>query len=95
MMLNVNRRELECGELVVGLTQKESLLADILLRHIGLPVSKDALCEHIYAHPAILQGRRLDMLVGRLRKKLALAGNRCRVQSVRNLGYKLVMKLDG
>lgn len=92
--VNVHQRELAFGGMAVTLTEKESLLADILARNAGLPVAKDDIFRHVYGRLATFQSRCLDVLVGRLRKKLAFTGNRCRVLSVRNRGYKLVVKAE-
>lgn len=92
--VNLQQRELAFGGMAVILTDKESLLADILVRNTGTPVAKDDIFGHVYGRLASFQTRCLDVLVGRLRKKLAFTGNRCRVLSVRNRGYKLVVKPD-
>lgn len=91
-MVNVHQREFVFGGMVVTLTEKESLLADILVQHVGLPVPKDDIFVHVYGRLVAFQSRRLDVLVGRLRKKLSFTGSRCRILSVRNRGYKLVVK---
>ncbi len=90
--LNVGGRELDLYGSKIVLTEKESLLADLLIRNMGYPVAKDELFEHIYGHFIGIHSRCLDMLVGRLRKKLADASGKCRILSARNLGYKLVVK---
>lgn len=94
LMVNVHQREFVFGGMAVTLTEKESLLAEILVRHVGLPVPKDDIFVHVYGRLVTFESRCLDVLVGRLRKKLSFTGNRCRVLSVRNRGYKLVVKPD-
>lgn len=93
-MVNVGERILKFAGATVPLTEKESLLADVLSRNMGFPVSKEEIFENVYGRYAGMHTRCLDMLVGRLRKKLALTGNRCRILSARNLGYKLIVKND-
>jgi DNA-binding response OmpR family regulator len=61
---------------------------------VDRPVTKEDIFEHVYGRFAGIHSRCLDMLVGRLRKKLALTGNKCRIFSVRNLGYKMVVKVN-
>jgi DNA-binding response OmpR family regulator len=94
LTVNVHQREFVFGGMAVTLTEKESLLADILVQHVGLPVPKDDIFVHVYGRLVTFESRCLDVLVGRLRKKLSFTGNRCRVLSVRNRGYKLVVKSD-
>jgi DNA-binding response OmpR family regulator len=92
--INVNEREFKFGGSSVSLTEKESLLAEVLLHNVDRPVTKEDIFEHVYGRFAGIHSRCLDMLVGRLRKKLALTGNKCRIFSVRNLGYKMVVKVN-
>lgn len=74
----------------IELTEKECVLAEILLQNINQPVSKEALREHVYGNANNIHSRNLDVLVGRLRKKLQPFGGKFRIYSMRNIGYKLV-----
>ncbi len=93
--INVGERVLTFGGFTVSLTEKESLLAGVLARNIGFPVSKEEMFQAVYGYQAGMHTRCLDMLVARLRKKLALTGSRCCILSARNLGYKLIVRRDG
>lgn len=88
----INNQELEFVGQKTDLTEKESLLAEVLIRNSGSPVSKSELLDHVYGRFTGDQSRSLDMLVSRLRKKLAVTDGRCRILSARNLGYKLVVR---
>lgn len=92
--VNLDERELSFQGNQVRLTEKESRLADALLRNVGSEVSKEKLFEHVCGRYHGINSRSIDMLVGRLRKKLALAGTRLVIFSARNYGYKLVVRQD-
>jgi DNA-binding response OmpR family regulator len=88
----INNQELRFVGKRADLTEKESLLAEVLIRNTGFAVSKSELLDHVYGGSGSEQGRSLDMLVSRLRKKLAVTDGRCRILSARNVGYKLVVR---
>jgi DNA-binding response OmpR family regulator len=64
----------------------------VLLNSVDRPVTKEDIFEHVYGRFVEINSRCLDMLVGRLRKKLVMTGNKCLIFSVRNMGYKMVVK---
>lgn len=73
----------------VELTEKECVLAEVLLLNLNQPVAKEAMRKHVYGNVTNVHSRNLDVLVGRLRKKLKAVG-KFRIYSLRNVGYKLV-----
>jgi DNA-binding response OmpR family regulator len=97
LALMLDERRLVGPKRKVHLTEKECCLAEVLLRSLNSPVTKDDLRQHIYgtADASNIQSRNLDVLVGRLRKKLAAFSNQFRIYSMRNVGYKLVQLNHG
>lgn len=90
LRLDLLGRSLLAGERRIALTEKETRLAAILFRHAGVPVAKVLLHEQVYGEQPVQGSRCLDVLAGRLRKKLLAAGALYRIVSVRKLGYKLL-----
>lgn len=78
----------------INLTEKEAILASVLAANPGIDVSRHSLMEKIcgFQAAAELNSRRLDMLVGRLRRKLAGLDASLDILSARKYGYKLAVR---
>jgi len=74
---------------VVDLTYLEYLLLKTLVVERGKVISRDALLERVwrYGNVSLLETRKVDVHVGRLRKKLGQAGEL--IITVRNVGYRM------
>jgi two-component system OmpR family response regulator len=70
----------------VRLTAMEYRLLECLAHHLGQPVSKTELTEHLYSQDFDRDSNTLEVIVGRLRRKL---GDDI-IQTVRGLGYRLL-----
>jgi two-component system, OmpR family, response regulator len=96
---------LTCGELTMWpeqrraewlggpleLTSTEFNLLELLLRHVGRPVSKADLSEHALGRPIARHDRSVDVHVSSVRRKLgSLADGRSRIQAVHRQGYQLL-----
>ena len=71
--------------LPVRLTALEYKVIAYLAHHLGRPVSKSELTEHLYAQDRDRDSNTLEVVVGRLRRKLG--GDL--IETVRGLGYRL------
>jgi DNA-binding response OmpR family regulator len=75
----------------LALTSTEFCVLEVLLAHIGRPVSKRALSEHVLGRPLRANDRSIDVHVSSIRRKLgALADGRPRIQFVSRHGYQLL-----
>ncbi|MGA0805722.1 MAG: response regulator transcription factor [Pseudohongiellaceae bacterium] len=90
--LSVNERELRFDGNEIQLTEKETLLADALLINQGEPVEKTWILHHVHGESGDVYSRSLDMMVVRLRRKMAILSPRLKILSVRHVGYKLIVK---
>jgi two-component system OmpR family response regulator len=70
----------------VRLTAMEYRLLECLAHHLGQPVSKTQLTEHLYSQDFDRDSNTLEVIVGRLRRKL---GDEI-IETVRGLGYRLL-----
>jgi two-component system OmpR family response regulator len=91
--------EIECGGLRIDtagqtvtlagtplrLTAMEFRLLECLAHHMGQPVSKTHLTEHLYAQDFDRDSNTLEVIVGRLRRKLGDGF----IETVRGQGYRL------
>ena len=69
----------------VKLTAQEYKLLSYLLHHKGKVVSRTELIEHIYDQDFDRDSNTIEVLIGRLRRKLG----RERIETVRGLGYRM------
>ena len=69
----------------VRLTAMEFRLLECLAHHLGQPVSKTQLTEHLYGQDFDRNSNTLEVIVGRLRRKLGEAF----IETVRGQGYRL------
>ncbi len=90
--VDLSRRELSVNEEVIKLTAFEYTIMETLIRNNGKVVSKDSLMLQLYPDAELRESHTIDVLMGRLRKKiqaqylLATAG----VVLVLSLAYGIV-----
>ncbi len=69
------------------LSRRELALPELLLRRAGRVVSKSSIEESLYGFGEEVESNSVEAHVSRLRKKLAAAGARCEINTVRGVGY--------
>jgi two-component system, OmpR family, response regulator len=75
----------------LALTSTEFSLLEVLLRHVGHPVSKADLSQHALGRPHARHDRSVDVHLSSIRRKLGtIADGRPLIQSVRRQGYQLL-----
>jgi len=74
---------------VIDLTYLEYLLLRALVIERGKVISREALLERVwrYGNVSLMETRKVDVHIGRLRKKLKEAGEL--IITVRNVGYRM------
>lgn len=82
-------REVRRGSRVISLTQKEYALLEFLMRHAGLPVSREKISEHVWKHELDPSTNIVDVYINYLRKKIDQDADRSVVHTVRGVGYML------
>ena len=73
----------------LDLTPREAGLFEALIRAGTSIVVRDALAERLYSLQEDVSGNALEATVSRLRRKLAAAGSRVRIETMRGIGYRL------
>lgn len=95
--------KLECGELTVDLAEQRVLIQDkeialtayeyriieYLALHRDEVISKTVLTEHIYDQDFDRDSNVIEVLVGRVRKKLGLKITQTQIETLRGRGYRL------
>jgi DNA-binding response OmpR family regulator len=82
-------REVKRGNRQVALTQKEYALLEYLVRHAGMPVSREQIAEHVWKQEFDPSTNIVDVYINYLRKKIDHEAERNLVHTVRGTGYML------
>ena len=90
--LDLGTLEVFCRGKPIDLTAVEFKLLEVLLRSVGLVLSREALTEAVLGRTLSPYDRSIDVHISKLRRKL---GNKTsgveRIRSVRNGGYLYVL----
>lgn len=89
LVLDTVTREVRVAGVSVGLSVRETTLLEQLLRHQSNVVPREMLEQRLYSFDAELGSNAMEVLVHRLRRKLADAAASLRVHTVRGVGYLL------
>lgn len=79
----------EVGGQSLQLTAKELALLEYFLLHPRRVLSRSVIAEHVWDEGWDADSNVIDVLVGRLRRKIRAAGGRGLLQTVKGLGYTL------
>ena len=85
-------RRVIVGEQPVMLRTRELALLEALLRGAGQPIHRDQLMSRLYSADRDIGSNSLDVHVHQLRRRLAEAGARVGITTVRGLGYALQVR---
>jgi two-component system response regulator PhoP len=86
--LDTGSRELSVNGQAVELTAYEYRVLEYLMLRSGTVVSKTELSEHLYEEDADRDSNVLEVLIGRLRRKLDPDGNIGPIETLRGQGYR-------
>lgn len=95
-VLDIYRHELvsPCGERL-ELTSHEFRLLEIFVHNAGGVMSRDQIMQHLYDRNWSQNDRSVDVLVGKLRKKIEEdPANPKLILTIRNFGYKFVARVS-
>ncbi|MCR5145304.1 MAG: response regulator transcription factor [Lachnospiraceae bacterium] len=85
LVINDAKHVVTLGGNIIDLTYKEYELLSLLMRNIGIVLSRDVILEKVWGMSFEGESRTIDMHVKTLRHKLGDYGNR--IRTVRNVGY--------
>jgi two-component system response regulator RegX3 len=85
------RHEVSVGDRLVALTPSEFRLLSLLADHLGQPLSRNQIMEHLWRSPYVGDARACDTHIANLRRKIEIDhAHPTRLVTVREVGYKLV-----
>ncbi|MDN4523326.1 response regulator transcription factor [Fictibacillus fluitans] len=87
--VDLNLRQVKAGETEISLTAKEYDLFSFLFSHPGQPFTREQLIEKIWGYTYAGDGRLIDDLVKRLRKKLTVTKVSIAISTVWGYGYRM------
>jgi two-component system response regulator PhoP len=90
--LDINSQSVSVEGNKIDLTAFEYRLLELLARHQGEVLSKRTLTDYLYPHEDDHDSNVLEVMVGRLRRKLDPGGNFNPIETLRGRGYRFTLK---
>ncbi|EOH6074020.1 response regulator transcription factor [Burkholderia cenocepacia] len=84
-------RELADGKLRLAVTRREFLLLECLMRHPNAPVPRDQLIRYVWQDKEDVDPSSVNLVVSRLRRKLARHLPDVRIDTVSRYGYQVTL----
>lgn len=86
--LNTEAKQVHVNNTSLAVTSFEYSLLEYLMRHHAEAVPKSRLSDYLYPHDDDRDSNVIEVLIGRLRKKLELAGAKKCIETIRGRGYR-------
>jgi len=94
IIINVSTQQVTVDNNRVELTSFEYRLLEHLIRHQGEVQSKRVLTDYLYPHDEDRDSNVLEVMVGRLRRKLDPQGNLNPIETLRGRGYRFTITCE-
>jgi two-component system response regulator PhoP len=92
LRIDFSAQSARLGEVVLELTTFEYRVLEYLVRERARVVSKQELSDYLYPHDEDRDSNVLEVLVGRLRRKLDPQGLLAPIETLRGRGYRFVLQ---
>jgi two-component system OmpR family response regulator len=89
LRLDVARRLAWCNGRALELTAREYTILEALMRRPGGTVTREEILEEAWGEREEPMSNTIDVLIGRLRRKIDPPGRVSRIETVRGMGYRL------
>lgn len=89
LRLDPGKRQAWHGSETLRLTSREFTILELLMRCPGAVVSREEILEQAWGEREEPMSNTIDVLVGRLRRKLDSRGKPSRIETLRGMGYRL------
>lgn len=89
--LDTSSQQVRAGDMTVEVTAYEYRLLEYLMRHHREVVSKAQLADYLYPHDDDRDSNVIEVLIGRLRKKLDPDGTTKPIETLRGRGYRFTL----
>ncbi|ELQ6015638.1 two-component system response regulator PhoP [Cronobacter sakazakii] len=91
-VVDLSRREVTIHDNLIRLTAFEYTIMETLIRNAGKVVSKDSLMLQLYPDAELRESHTIDVLMGRLRKKIQAEYPGEAITTVRGQGYRFDLR---
>jgi len=89
--LNLGTQQVLLNDEILEVTAFEYRLLEYLMRHASEAVSKARLADYLYPHDDDRDSNVIEVIIGRLRKKLDPDGSLRPIETLRNRGYRFTL----
>ena len=89
--LNLGTQQVLLDDEIVEVTAFEYRLLEYMMRHSSEAISKTRLADYLYPHDDDRDSNVIEVLIGRLRKKLDPKGTLKPIETLRNRGYRFTL----
>jgi two-component system response regulator PhoP len=89
--LNLATQQVQLNNKIIDVTAFEYRMLEYLVRHSSEAVSKSRLADYLYPHDDDRDSNVIEVLIGRLRRKLDPDGSLQPVETLRNRGYRFTL----
>lgn len=89
--LNLNTQQVLLNETLIDVTAFEYRMLEYMMRNSSEAVSKTRLADYLYPHDDDRDSNVIEVLIGRLRKKLDPDGSLKPIETLRNRGYRFTL----
>ena len=89
--LNLGTQQVLLHDQVLDVTAFEYRMLEYLMRHSSEAVSKSRLADYLYPHDDDRDSNVIEVIIGRLRKKLDPDGTLQPIETLRNRGYRFTL----
>ena len=89
--LNPDTQQVWLNDNLLDITAFEYRMLEYLMRHPDEAISKSRLADYLYPHEDDRDSNVIEVLIGRLRKKLDPDGNIKPIETLRNRGYRFTL----
>jgi len=89
--IDTSSQKLHCDDTLIELTTFEYRTIEYLIRHAGEVLSKQNLSEYLYPHDEDTDSNVIEVMVGRLRKKLDPNNDLKPIETLRGRGYRFTL----
>lgn len=76
----------------IPLTEKEAQILEVLIKNPGVIQKKEYLLAKIWGSESTAEENYVEVYMSYLRKKMKTLKSKCVIKTIRNLGYKLIVK---
>lgn len=89
--IDTSSQKLHCDDTLIELTTFEYRTIEYLIRHAGEVLSKQNLAEYLYPHDEDTDSNVIEVMIGRLRRKLDPTSTLKPIETLRGRGYRFTL----